>query len=270
MKLQVLVAAMHQTDLSLPEKMNIRCDAVVANQHDRFSVDEEETAYGRVKMISTPTRGVGLNRNVALLAAEADILLFADDDSVYYDGAFEDVIHAFESLPDADVIFFGLDMTKKGEIYERRRHPIKRLHLHNALRFGGARMAVRRRAVLQHELCFNRLFGGGCLYSSGEDSLFIRDCFKAGLRVYSHSVVLGKCAKDSSSWFTGFNEKYLYDKGAWIACAFPKVKHLIKWYFIRGLAKRSGFSLSKTTKLVNRGIAGFKTLTAYDQTQNGI
>lgn len=270
MKLQVLVATMQQTDFSLVEKMNIQCDAIIANQHDRYSVDEQRIKYGKIKMITTPTRGVGLNRNIALMAADADILLFADDDSVYYDNAFKEVVEAFESFPDADVMFFGLDMTKNGEIFDKRRNPIKQLHLYNALKFGGARMAVRREAVLKHEICFTHLFGGGCIYGSGEDSLFIRDCFKAGLKVYSHSCVLGKCAKDSSSWFTGYNEKYLYDKGAWIACAFPKIKHLIKWYFVYRFAKKSGFSFAKTAKIMNKGISGFKTLATYDQIKNSI
>ena len=30
--LQILVAAMHQTDFSLVEKMNLQCDAILANQ----------------------------------------------------------------------------------------------------------------------------------------------------------------------------------------------------------------------------------------------
>ena len=33
--LQILVATMHQTELSLAEKMNIRCSAIIANQADR-------------------------------------------------------------------------------------------------------------------------------------------------------------------------------------------------------------------------------------------
>ena len=270
MKLQVLVAAMHQTDLSLADKMNIQCDAVIANQHDCFSVDEKVTSYGSIKMVSTPTRGVGLNRNTALMAADADILLFADDDLTYYDGALSGVKKAFEDLPEADVIIFSADLTRNGEIFEQRYLPIQKMTLYNSLRYGTYVLAIRRTAVLAKNLKFSHLFGGGCIYGSGEDSLFIRDCFKAGLKVYSHSHVLGKCAKDTSSWFTGYNEKYIYDKGAWVACAFPKLKHLIKWYFIRKFALKSGISFMRTAKIMNKGIAGFKTLTTYDQVKESI
>ena len=105
-KLQVLVATMHQRDYSLAEKMNIHCSAVFANQADRSDISVEEKTFGTLKMITTPTRGVGLNRNIALLAADGDYLLFADDDMVYYDGMAEAVTDAFQENPEADVLVY--------------------------------------------------------------------------------------------------------------------------------------------------------------------
>lgn len=261
MELEVLVATMHQTDLSLAEKMNLWGAAVIANQCDRWAYNE--TADGRVRMISTETRGVGINRNLALQLAKGDILLFADDDLVYYDDALDGVVEAFREFPDADVIFFGLDMTKKGEIYERRRHPKKRLHIWNSLKFGAARMAIRRSALEKARLSFSTLFGGGCIYGSGEDSLLIRDCFRAGLRVYSHAHVLGTCAKDSSSWFQGYDKKYMFDRGAWVASAFPGVKHIIKWYFILRLLSRTKLSPKEVVRLFNEGIRAYQEKRVY-------
>ena len=53
------------------------------------------------------------------------------------------------------------------------------------------------------------------IYSSGEDTLFLKDCICNGLKVYSTNTVLGRCSKrDTSTWFTGCNEKYFYDSGA--------------------------------------------------------
>lgn len=268
MTFDVLVATMGRSDLSLVDTMNIRRDVVIANQCGEWRFDVEDRAFGKSRMISSATRGVGVNRNLALSLSDADIVLFADDDIIYYDSDLQGVIDAFEQLPDADIILFGIDMTRCGEIIDKRRTPVKRIHLFNGLKYGACRLAARRDALVKSNIQFSTLFGGGCIYGSGEDSLFLCDCFRAGLKIYTHTYVLGACAKDSSTWFTGFNEKYLFDKGAWIACAFPKWKHIIKWYFIWKFFKRSELSLKTAILQVNRGISAFHKLEAYSLNEN--
>ena len=252
---------MGQEDMTLPQQMNLQCNAIIANQCGAWRFEEK----GRVKMLSSATVGVGVNRNLALQASSAEILLFADDDITYYDSDLQPVIGAFRELPDADVIFFGIDMTRNGEVFDRRRHGCRRLHLHNSLRYGACRMAVRREAVVKHRLSFSTLFGGGSIYGSGEDTIFIRDCFRAGLRVYSHPYVLGACRKDESSWFRGFDEKFMFDKGAMLACAFPKSKQILKWHFIRRYRKKSGLPLKTIIRYFNKGIHAFPSLRAYGE-----
>lgn len=256
-----MVATMGQEDCTLAEKMNIQTSAVIANQCGKWGYAEADS--GRVRMLSTDTKGVGINRNLALQLAKGDILLFADDDVTYYDGTLQGVMDAFRQFPDADVIFFGIDMTRDGEVFDKRRNKTGRIHLWNSLRYGAARMAIRREALEKHRLSFTTLFGGGCRYSSGEDTILIRDCFRAGLRVYAHEYVLGTCAKDSSSWFSGYNEKYFFDRGATVACAFPKVKHLIKWYFAWKSSKKTGVSIKEILKQMNRGIQAYPEQKAY-------
>lgn len=263
MELEVLVATMGQRDCSLAEKMNLKTRVVLANQCGRW--DYEEADQGRVKMLSTDTVGVGINRNFTLQLATADILLFADDDITYYDSDLTPVLDAFRQFPKADVIFFGIDMTREGKVFDKRRNKARRVHLWNALRYGAARMAIRREAVVKNRLAFTTLFGGGCRYGSGEDTILIRDCFRAGLKVYSHDYVLGACAKDSSSWFTGYHDKYFYDWGAIIACAFPRAKHLMKWYFTFKFRKKTKVPVKTIRKQINRGIRGFAGLQSYSQ-----
>lgn len=264
MNLEVLVATMGQRELTLDEKMNIRCDAIIANQCNEWKYDEKMTDFGRVRMLSSATVGVGKNRNLAMAMSEAEIVLFADDDIIYYDGMPESVKKAFDELPDADMIFFGLDMTRGGAVFEKRREPIKRRRLWNALKYGAGRMAVRRSSLEKYGIGFSELFGGGCLYGSGEDSLLIRECLRHGMKAYSYAYVLGTCAKDNSSWFEGFNEKFFFDKGAWIACAFPKSKHIIKFYFACRFAKKAGVSVKKVMRQINRGMSAFSSLEGYN------
>ena len=78
MNVQVLVAAMHQTDYSLLQKMNIRSDVIVGNQCDRNSVENFEFNGYKATYLNFKELGVGLNRNNALIRATGDICLFAD------------------------------------------------------------------------------------------------------------------------------------------------------------------------------------------------
>ncbi len=262
---EVLVATMKQTDMSLRDRMNIRCDCLIANQNGTWGYQEEQTPTGITRMISTGTKGVGINRNLALSNARGDILLLADDDVCYYDGSLQAVEEAFKQFPDADVIAFGMDMVRNGQISAHRHEVCKRRRLWNSMRYGACRIAVRRSAVLRHALSFSELFGGGCPYGNGEDTIFLRECFRKKLKVYSHSYVLGTCIRDVSSWFTGYQDRYFFDYGALLMCAFPKAKHIVKWHFARKFKNKSSYPIMRIIKLMNAGIKGFPLLTVYSE-----
>lgn len=264
-KLQVLVATMHQSDSSIAEKMNICCDAVLANQAHTNSITVERTAQGVRKLITTDTRGVGLNRNIALLASDAELLLLADDDVVYNDDMPRQVCKAFEELPQADVLIFGMDIVKNGAVVQKRHLPRKKRHVWDSMRFGTYTMAVRRKAILQKNITFHQLFGGGCMYSAGEDSLFLKACFDAGLKVYSHEYVLGTCCKDTSTWFTGYGEKYFYDKGVLVRHLFPRTCYLMAAYFAIRFKRETAVSVGNRLKLVYAGVRGGRTLEPYQK-----
>lgn len=267
-QLQVLVATMHQKDFALFHKMNLQSDAVFANQCGASSFSEDTIDGYRVKMISTDTVGVGMNRNIALLAADADILLFADDDTVYYDGYRKEVLKAFEQTPDADLIAFGMRYAKNGEVCLEKSLPLKRRHFWNCLSYGACLLAVRRSFFLKQHVFFSHLFGGGCKFNCGEDSLYLLDCLRAGGKLYSHPYVLGETIRGASTWFTGYNEKFFYDKGVWIAAAFPKTKHLMKLYFFMRFRKRSEIPWKTQLHFMNSGVRNYSKCISFSETND--
>ena len=211
MNVQVLVATMHQTDHSLLEKMNIQSDAIIANQCDRNEVEDFEWNGYKIRYLSFAERGVGLNRNNALMRADGDICLFADDDMVYCDGYSQMIQDAFEKHPDADVIVFNL-VEEQQTIYVIQK--AARVSYLNFLRYGTARVAVRNAAIRKHGIYFNQCFGGGTEHCHGEDNLFLADCLKKGLKVYAVPVFLAALTEErQSSWNKGYDEKYLIDQG---------------------------------------------------------
>ncbi|MBE6602908.1 MAG: glycosyltransferase family 2 protein [Ruminococcaceae bacterium] len=211
MRIQVLVAAMHQTDHSLLEKMNIQTDAIIGNQCDRNEVEDFEWNGHRIKYLNFAERGVGLNRNNALMRADADICLFADDDMVYVDGYAEKIENAFKANPKADVVVFNL-IERDSE-----RKQIKkacRVGYLNYLRYGTARIAFKLDKVKAQGIYFNQCFGGGTEHAHGEDNLFLTACLNRGLKIYAVPMEIAELKDERpSSWNTGYDDKYLVDQG---------------------------------------------------------
>lgn len=213
--IEILCATMHQNDFSKYHTMNIHhCDVVFSNQSDEFSYHEIIVGRYSVKMLTTATRGVGKNRNLALAMASDEILLLADDDLEYDSNMPKTIKQAFQRFPNADMIVFGTRYTKNGNVYKCRKPKMGKLSLFKALRYGTCALAVRRSSILKHNLHFTELFGGGCMYSYGEDTDFIVQFFRKHLKVYSYSEVIATTSKDSSTCFSGYGEKYFFDKGA--------------------------------------------------------
>lgn len=211
-KFEILCATMHQKDFSKIQEMNIRSNVVFANQCDHTSYEEIEFDGYTAKMISTQTRGVGKNRNLALIYATADICLLADDDVVYCEGYENIVCDFYDSHPDADVVVFNFKVSRNGSEPQNIIKETKKLKK-KKLQYGTYAMSFRRSSIDWNNIRFHHYFGGGALYSCGEDSKFLNDCFKNKLNIYVCSDTIGVVNHKESTWFDGITDKFLIDKG---------------------------------------------------------
>lgn len=211
MRIQVLVAAMNQKDHSLIEKMNIKTDAIVGNQCDFNSVELFNRNNQKIQYLNFAERGVGLNRNNALMRADADVCLFADDDMVYEDNYIEILEEAFQNHPDADVIVFNLREKVATRKIIKKETKVGYL---NYLRYGTARVAVRLSSVKKRGIYFNQCFGGGTQYCHGEDNLFLNSCLKNKLKIVAIPKYIASLTEERvSSWNNGYDKKYVIDQG---------------------------------------------------------
>ncbi len=225
MKYQIIVSTMHQKDHSICERMNLNSDAIIINQCDRFEKESFEFRGHRVDFYSFDERGVGLSRNSGLMRAEADIIQFADDDMIFSDTYVEDVLGEYERHPEADVILFAINsLNEERPVYYIDK--FSRIGRKEGVEFGGARITARRERIVYNNIFYSLLFGGGARYSAGEDTTFIQDCLKAGLKVYKSPIVIADVKQDGSTWFNGYTEKFYTDKGALFYKNFPLLSHV--------------------------------------------
>lgn len=269
MDLQVLVATMHQKDFSKYKEMNLSSDALFANQAGFTGREKIKVGEHSVEMISTDTRGVGVNRNLACLYATGDILLLADDDVKYVDNYRPIILDAFRALPRADAIIFNIDTIGK-DVRRRQNKKIKRVHFVSALNYGAARIAVKRTSIKKSGILFNTNFGGGTIYSAGEDSIFISEMLRKGLRLYTYPETIASVDQTSSTWFQGYTKKYFYDKGALFKAIMKRGSSLLclqdvirHWDIYKG----SGLPAREVLKQMKCGSKGYETLRAYGESE---
>ena len=211
MKVQVLVATMHQTDHSLLKKMNIQSDAIIGNQCDQDLIERFKYNNHNIIYLNFNERGVGLNRNNALMRASEDICLIADDDMVYADGYADIVKAAFAKYSDADILIFNLQEKNSTRYIIRK---VEHVGYHNYLRYGTARIAIKLNSIRKNGIYFNQCFGGGTEHCHGEDNIFLTECLKAGLKIYALPITIAELTEErQSTWNNGYNKKYLIDQG---------------------------------------------------------
>lgn len=209
MKVQTLVVTTGQTDFSLPGKMNLQTDSLIGNQCGKNEICRFEYNGRQICYLSSDTRGVGINRNQILMRAEGELCVLADDDMTFLAGYEATVTQWFAKLPKADMLIFNLQGGKKRYV----NRSVRRITRFNYGRYGAARLAFRTRSVRFAGVTFHTMFGGGCEYSCGEDSLFLRECIRRGLKIYAVPAAIAQIEDGNSTWFTGYTDKFFFDKG---------------------------------------------------------
>lgn len=232
MRFETLVVTVDQQDCSLAEKMNLQTDSLIGNQSDFTKTDSIDCNGYKVTFFNNQDRGVGKNRNLVLDHATADICILADDDMQFVEDYPSIMQKALDLAPDADIWVFNL-IEKQPKRYVIKE--VSSVGYTDYARFGAARIAVRRSSILNADIHFSLLFGGGAKYGSGEDTLFLKECLDKKLKIVAVPLALAEINQDKeSTWFTGYNNKFFYDKGALYYALYHNAASL---YILRYLIK---------------------------------
>ncbi|MDY6143826.1 MAG: glycosyltransferase family A protein [Arcanobacterium sp.] len=219
MKVEHLISTMNFPGLELIENMVIREDCLVINQVDhQEDVGQSSLPFhnATVRIYSFLEKGISLSRENALIRSHGDLLLFSDDDMRYIDNYSSIIINEFENNPHADVIVFDVTRENSNGRWIAPRHgaekPLSRIRIWDALQYGTTNIVVKRRSLLRHNIHFDQAFGNG-IYGS-EDTLFIFDALKSGMKIYRSPITIASTDVGSSSWFSGYDLQYLLKAGA--------------------------------------------------------
>lgn len=214
MKVQVLISCMFDSDHSVIKHTNLQSDAIVVNQCDNdsreiFNITSKSGKECCITYINTTERGLSRSRNMAIKNSDSDICLLCDDDEELVDNYDEIIVNAFEENPSADIIAFNIKRPSKTPFSST--HKLRYIE---ALKVSSVHIAFRRERIIANNIVFDVMLGSGSGNGGGEDTKFMRDCWKKGLSQWGNSSFIGVLKDTSKSlWFHGFNKQFFLDYG---------------------------------------------------------
>ena len=256
MKIEVLISTMHQKNYSLLKKMNIRTNAIVVNQCNDNSYNEFQHNGNSIIWINTTQRGLSKSRNMALSYAKGDICLIADEDIEYFDDYEEKVLSAYAKENKADFICFNI--TRINGVAKRAANKDRKAPSYKS--YPSVSISFRRIKIIKNGLHFNELIGAGSQYGAGEESLFLIEGRRLGLIVYENSAYICKVDFSTSTWFTGYNEKFYFDTGVYLAVTYRKFAYFYMMYFILQSRRLSKLPIKIVIKNILNGISEFQNI----------
>lgn len=257
LKLEVLVSTMNKKNFDLIEKMNLLTDSVIINQTnlncEQQYVEKRINDYVH-RIFNVNESGVGKSRNLALKNAKADISILADDDVEFVDNYREIILNAYKVNPDVDLILFNVPSknVKRPTVNISKKHKI---NYFNFMKYGAVNITFKTNSIKSKEVIFSLLFGGGAKYSSGEDTLFLKECLDQNLKIIALPNIIAKVDQENSTWFSGYKEKYFFDKGVFFKKLNPGLSYLLCFQFAirKYLMYKRDFGFFKALKFMIMG-----------------
>lgn len=255
---QVLITTMHQNDFTKYHTMNLQTDAVIANQSNIDKIEEKIFNGKKIRLVTTKTRGLSKNRNIAIenCFLDDEYILFSDDDLVFHQNYEKIICKEFDQHPEANAIKFNLNCISNRKLSMKSIEKFHRLNRREITAYGVCGVVLKRNILLDKKLVFNEKFGAGTDNYCGEDTIFLQDLCKKKVRFYASPQVIADIDQSDSCWFTGYTAEYFVCTGKIIATIYPVLAYLIVIRSAIRAQQRGGtkLSFSQILKCYYKGI----------------
>lgn len=210
-KIELLISTMNRKPDFL-KKLNIKTDVVVVNQCENDSKKEFNFYGHHVTWIDSTTRGLSRSRNIAIENSKAEYIVLTDDDMEYRNNYPEKILEAFEKHKDVDILAFQINgIERKFKNYPRNEKWVSYLR---SMKLSSVELVFRRKSIVENKITFKENFGSGAEFKMGEENILLFECLKNKLKIKYIPYLIADLHIGESTWFTGFNQKYFYDRGA--------------------------------------------------------
>jgi hypothetical protein len=164
-------------------------------------------------------------------------------------------LDSYEKNKEADIIIFCYDAVGRHRKKFSKRS--KKIGYLGTMKVSSVQITFKQKSIREKGIRLNELFGtGSSNYLSGEENIFLFECLKKGLKIYFEpKSILSIDDSCESTWFKGYNNKALFDKGAVFSAMSSKWYHLLILQFAIRKYKlyRDKLSFSEAVKCMYQG-----------------
>ena len=213
--IEILISTMNAKNgkqaISLIKKMNITSNALIINQITDKDINPFELSNKKTRLLSYREKGLSRSRNRAINNSNGELLLISDDD-LSYQGNVEDTIKAaFKKYPKADIIAFYVESDNPNNKKQRLKEG--RVGFLRSMKIQSVQLCIKKESITNSKISFDERFGTGTERYMGEENIFLFDCLKHGLKIYSYPQKIATIQNSKSTWFKGYDANYLRIKG---------------------------------------------------------
>lgn len=211
MKIEVLISTMNlENNVDLIKKMNIKGKSVTINQYSGqsqlYNVEESDN-----RLYNYNEKGLSRSRNNAIKQSIGDVCVIADDDMIYYDNYIKIIEDAYKKYDDADIIAFYIE--NEDENRRKRKMKERKIEYLHSMKLQSVQLTFKKKSITDNKIFFNEKYGAGTDLYMGEENIFLFDCLKKKLKIYYIPKTIARLKKGKSSWFDGYNKRYLFVRG---------------------------------------------------------
>lgn len=209
---------------------------------------ELASALSFVTLIFQEGKGLSRGRNLALLHSNADICLISDDDLEYDENIYQIVTEAYQDPKIDAVTFNALVPERKNVLMNRFKHT--KFSLAKIISF---EISFRKSSIDMLTLQFDEDFGLGAQFPTGEEYIFMVDCYHHHLNIIHEPKFIVVHPQISSGQV--FTQENILARGAMIARVFPSSFYIFNFLFAIFKYKlyRNNMSVFSFLKLINLG-----------------
>lgn len=212
-KLSIIVSTINNNISRIHQSIFTQENVTIINQiPKKFNNNKQSKIHEKVKWIDFDQKGLSKSRNLALELCDTNYVYLCDDDVELVNNFHLIISNSINKYPDVDV--FAFNVKGKNNFFKKKYTKEFNINLLNSMKLSSVQLVYKMDFIKRFQIRFDEDFGAGSIYKMGEENIFLTDCIKKGASIRYIPETIALVTLGNSSWFTGFNEKYFFDRGA--------------------------------------------------------